>query len=51
MTIEEDPLLGQFFDTPEKKAKWMARFRLAYLLWIGFVIVGILAFVLWFFLK
>jgi len=43
MTIEEDPILGRFFDTPEKKAKWLVRLKIAYILWIIFVILGILS--------
>ena len=44
MTIEEDPILGRFFDTPEKKARWIARLRIAYILWIIFVTIGIIYF-------
>ena len=43
MAIEEDPILGRFFDTPEKKAKWLVRLKIAYILWIIFVILGILS--------
>ena len=39
--IEEDPILGHFFDTPEKKAKWLYRLKIAYILWIIFMIIGI----------
>lgn len=51
MKIEEDPVLGRFFDTPEKKAKWIVRLKLAYLLWIVFVIIGIISLLLWYFLQ
>ena len=51
MSIEDDPVLGRFFDTPEKKAKWIVRFKIAYILWIVFVIIGIISIALWFFLK
>lgn len=44
-SIEDDPVLGRFFDTPEKKARWMRRLNLAYILWIIFVIIGIVVFV------
>ena len=40
--IEDDPILGRFFDTAEKKAKWMARIKIAYILWIMLVILGII---------
>jgi len=40
-SIEEDPILGRFFDTPEKKAKWLSRLKIAYILWIIFAIIGI----------
>ncbi len=51
MTIEEDPVLGRFFDTPEKKAKWIVRMKIAYIIWIIFVIIGISFLVAWFLLK
>jgi len=50
-SIEEDPILGRFFDSPEKKAKWMSRIRLAYIIWILFVIIGIVTLLIWSFLK
>jgi hypothetical protein len=49
--IEEDPILGRFFDTPEKKAKWLVRIKIAYILWIMFVVLGIISLAVWFFLK
>ena len=49
-TIEDDPVLGRFFDTPEKKAKWLVRIKIAYIIWIIFVIIGII-FLIWYFLK
>lgn len=39
--LEEDPLIGRFFDTPEKKAKWLVRIKFALILWLIFVIIGI----------
>lgn len=39
--IEDDPILGRFFDTPEKKAKWMVRIKFALLIWLIFIIIGI----------
>jgi len=39
--LEEDPILGRFFDTPEKKAKWLMRIKIAYIIWIIFLIIGI----------
>jgi len=51
MSLEEDPILGRFFDTPEKKAKWIVRMKIMYILWIVFVIVGILSLLLWYFFK
>ena len=26
--LEEDPILGRFFDTPEKKARWYTELKL-----------------------
>ncbi len=51
MGIEEDPILGRFFDTPDKKAKWLVRIKIAYILWILFLIIGVISFAVWFFLK
>jgi len=42
ISLEEDPILGRFFDTPEKKAKWLVRIKIGYILWIIFVIIGII---------
>jgi hypothetical protein len=51
MSIEDDPILGRFFDTPQKKAKWIVRIKIAYILWIFFVIMGIIFIAIWYFLK
>ena len=39
--LEEDPILGQFFDSPEKKAKWLVRIKYFYILFIIFMMFGI----------
>ena len=49
--IEEDPIVGRFFDTPEKKAKWLYRLKIGYILWIIFMIIGIITILLWYFFK
>lgn len=49
--LEDDPILGRFFDTPEKKAKWLYRIRIFYILWILFVVIGIISLLVWYFLK
>ena len=46
--IEDDPILGRFFDTPEKKAKWIVRIKIAYILWILLLIFGILFLIIYF---
>ena len=46
-TLENDPIIGRFFDTPEKKAKWLVRLKFAYILWIIFVIIGIISLLIW----
>jgi len=51
MSIEDDPVLGRFFDTPEKRAKWIVRIKLAYIIWVIFLIIGIISIALWYFLK
>ena len=50
-SIEDDPVLGRFFDTPEKKARWFVRIKIAYILWIIFVITGVIVFLIWFLVK
>ncbi len=49
--LENDPVLGKFFDSPEKKAKWLARIKIAYILWIIFLVIGILSILIWYFVK
>ncbi|MEA2056086.1 MAG: hypothetical protein U9O49_04580 [Candidatus Thermoplasmatota archaeon] len=49
--LEEDPVLGRFFDTPEKKAKWLVRIKFAYIAWILLVVLGIISILIWSFLK
>ena len=49
--IEEDPILGRFFDTAEKKAKWLVRIKIAYIIWIIFVAIGIILLAVWYFFK
>ena len=49
--IDEDPILGRFFDTPEKKAKWLVRIKIAYIIWLIFVIIGIIFLGVSYFLK
>ena len=49
--LEDDPIIGKFFDTPEKKAKWLVRIKIAYIIWIIFLIIGILSILIWFLLK
>ncbi len=51
MSIEDDPVLGRFFDSAEKKARWIARLRIAYILWIILVIIGIIFYAIWLLLK
>ena len=50
-SLENDPVLGKFFDTPEKKAKWLVRIKIGYILWIAFVVIGIIALLIWHILK
>jgi hypothetical protein len=51
LSIEDDPVIGKLFDTPEKKARWLYRLKIAYILWIFFVILGIISILLWSILK
>lgn len=50
-SLEDDPIIGCFFDTPEKKAKWLFRIKIFYILWIVFMIIGIIFLLFWYFLK
>ena len=47
--IEDDPVIGRFFYTPAKKAKWMVLIKIGYLLWLAFIILGIVYLLLQFF--
>jgi len=49
--LEEDPIIGRFFDTPEKKARWIVRIKIIYIIWIAFVILGIMFLFFWYFFK
>jgi type IV secretory pathway TrbL component len=49
--LEDDPVIGKFFDTPEKKAKWIVRIKYAYILWILFIILGIISILIWSLMK
>lgn len=46
--IEDDPIIGRFLDTPEKKAKWLARLKIGFILWIIFMIIGFLSYLIWY---
>ena len=50
-SLEDDPVLGKFFDTPEKKAKWLVRIKIGYILWIIFVAIGIISLLIWYAFK
>ncbi|MEM0492893.1 MAG: hypothetical protein QXS02_02910 [Candidatus Thermoplasmatota archaeon] len=50
VVYEDDPLIGSFLDTPEKKARWILRLRIAYIIWIIFLIIGILTLILYYLL-
>ena len=47
----EDPFLDEFLGEPEKRAKWIYRLRIAYILWIIFVILGLLFIALYHLLR
>ena len=49
--LEDDPIVGRFFDTAEKKAKWLFRLKIGYILWIIFMIIGIVTILIWYALK
>jgi len=42
ISFEDDEILKEFFNSPDKKAKWLIRIRYFYMLWIIFIILGIL---------
>ena len=48
MSIENDPILGRFFNTPEKKAKWIVLIKIGYILWILFMILGLISILLYY---
>ncbi len=49
--IEDDPIIGHLFDTPEKKARWVVRLKITYILWVVMVVIGFMIFFLWYLLK
>ncbi|MDH7507118.1 MAG: hypothetical protein QHH15_04960 [Candidatus Thermoplasmatota archaeon] len=49
--LNDDPFIESFFNTPEKKAKWLFRIKIAYIIWIVFMIIGILSILIWFLFK
>ena len=51
MPIEDDPFLGEILDTPEKRARWLYRLKVAYIVWILFVVIGILFIMLFYVLQ
>jgi len=50
-SLDDDPIIGRFFDTPEKKARWLYRIKIGYILWIVFMIIGIISILMWHYLK
>ena len=40
--MSKDPLDEDIFDSPEERAKWVVRFRIAYLIWMIMIIIGLL---------
>jgi hypothetical protein len=51
ISLDDDPILGRFFDTPEKKARWLVFIKFAYIIWIIFVIIGIITIFFYYFLT
>ena len=49
--LEDDPIIGRYFNTPEKKAQWLFRIKIFYILWIVFMIIGIIFLLFWYFFK
>lgn len=49
--IDDDPIIGQFFDTNEKKVKWIIRLKIGYIIWIIFMILGFSFFLIKFFFR
>jgi predicted branched-subunit amino acid permease len=50
ISLDDDEILGELFNTPEKKARWLIRIKLIYIFWIVFVILGILFLLLYHYL-
>lgn len=47
-SLEDDPVLGSFFDSAEKKARWLVRIKIMYYIWIAFMVIGIIVFLIWY---
>jgi len=43
--------LEEILDSPEERAKWIRRFRIAYLLWMIMLVLGILFLALYYLIK
>ena len=50
ISLDDDEILGEFFDSPKKKAKWLIRIKYAYILWIVFVMLGIIFLLIYYFI-
>jgi len=42
VNLKDDEILSDYFNSPEKKAKLLIRIKYIYLLWIFFIILGLL---------
>lgn len=51
ISFEDDEILKEFFNSPDKKAKWLIRIRYFYILWIIFIIFGILFILIYYLIK
>jgi hypothetical protein len=42
ISLDEDEILGEFIDNPDKRSKWISTIRYLYLIWLIFIILGII---------
>ena len=49
--MNQEGALLEFLEDPEERAKWIFRLRIAYILWIIFLIVGLLSIALYYLLS
>jgi hypothetical protein len=51
ISLDEDEILGEFFNSGEKKIKFLKFIRYSYIIWIIFVILGIIFLLIYYYIN